>query len=102
MSSVRSHTFCCCIPVRFGAVIMTTLFLLGGSVFAAVGWHGATHKGTWASYSSRLTSLTFCRTITPDPQPGSFPRHLFHFIYPPCLILALRVRLFCAACFRAT
>jgi len=44
MGSVRSHTFCCCIPVRFGAFIMTTLFLLGGSTLAAVGWHGVTHK----------------------------------------------------------
>jgi len=44
MGSVRSRKFCCCIPVRFGAVMMTTLFLLGGSILAAVGWHGVTHK----------------------------------------------------------
>ncbi|KAI0260776.1 hypothetical protein BC834DRAFT_899314 [Gloeopeniophorella convolvens] len=44
MGYVRSRKFCCCIPVRFGVFIMSTLGLIGGSIIAAVGWHGATHK----------------------------------------------------------
>ena len=53
MSYVRSHTFCFCIPVRFGVFILSTLFLLGGGIIAIAGWYGATHKSTWRVYSPR-------------------------------------------------
>jgi len=44
MGSVRSHKFCCCIPVRFGVFILSTLCFVGGSIVAAVGWHAVTQK----------------------------------------------------------
>jgi hypothetical protein len=48
MGSVRSHKFCCCIPVRFGVFILSTLCLVGGSIVAVVGWHAVTQKGTYS------------------------------------------------------
>jgi hypothetical protein len=47
MGYVRSHTFCFCIPVRFGVFILSTIFLLGGGTMAGFCWYGAVHKSTW-------------------------------------------------------
>jgi len=44
MTPVRARTFCFCIPVRFGVFILSTLFLLGSAVIAAIGWYSAAHK----------------------------------------------------------
>jgi hypothetical protein len=35
---VRSRTFCCCLPVRFGVFILTILGMAGGTLLAVVGW----------------------------------------------------------------
>jgi len=50
MVYIRSRTFCCCIPVRFGVFILTLLVIIGGAIICAAGWvqvdglrtHGAT------------------------------------------------------------
>jgi len=44
MGHVRSHTFCCCLPVRFGVFVATVLGILGGSIIAILGWLTVTHK----------------------------------------------------------
>jgi len=35
---VRSRTFCCCLPVRFGVFILTILGMAGGTLLAVAGW----------------------------------------------------------------
>ncbi|KAI0300116.1 hypothetical protein B0F90DRAFT_1668430 [Multifurca ochricompacta] len=57
MGYVSSRTFCCCIPVRFGVFMMTALGIVGGSIVAAVGWHGATHKDQAHLTRNQETSL---------------------------------------------
>jgi hypothetical protein len=47
MSYLPSRTFCHCIPVRFGVLVMSILGCTGGSVMAGLGWDSATHKGKW-------------------------------------------------------
>jgi len=37
-SYVRSRTFCCCLPVRFGVFLLSLLALAGGSILAIYGW----------------------------------------------------------------
>jgi hypothetical protein len=37
-STIRSRTFCCCLPVRFGVFVMTILGMVGGTLLAVVGW----------------------------------------------------------------
>ncbi|TFK44556.1 hypothetical protein BDQ12DRAFT_673206 [Crucibulum laeve] len=37
MSTVRTRTFCCCIPVRAGAILISLLGFLGGGTITAVG-----------------------------------------------------------------
>ncbi|KAF9008004.1 hypothetical protein BDQ17DRAFT_1237438 [Cyathus striatus] len=37
MSNVRTRTFCCCIPVRAGAILLSLLGVLGGALIAAAG-----------------------------------------------------------------
>ncbi|TEB37534.1 hypothetical protein FA13DRAFT_1726647 [Coprinellus micaceus] len=36
-AAVRSRTFCCCIPVRAGVILLSILGILGGTTVAAVG-----------------------------------------------------------------
>jgi len=43
MSYVRSQTFCCCLPVRFGVFLLSLLGLAGGGFVAAVGWIQLSH-----------------------------------------------------------
>jgi len=43
MSYVRSHTFCCCLPVRFGVFLLSLLALAGGGLLAIVGWYQLSH-----------------------------------------------------------
>ncbi|GLB41096.1 hypothetical protein LshimejAT787_0903110 [Lyophyllum shimeji] len=38
MAYVRSRTFCCCIPVRFGVFILSLLGIIGGAMVCIVGW----------------------------------------------------------------
>ena len=45
MGHLPSHTFCRCIPVRLGVLIMSILGCIGGSVMAGFGWNSAVHKG---------------------------------------------------------
>jgi len=42
-SYVRSYTFCCCLPVRFGVFVLSLLALAGGSLFAVIGWIQLSH-----------------------------------------------------------
>jgi len=37
-SYVRSRTFCCCLPVRFGVFLLSFLALAGGGFLATIGW----------------------------------------------------------------
>jgi hypothetical protein len=37
-ANVRTRTFCCCLPVRFGVFVITILGMLGGTLLAVVGW----------------------------------------------------------------
>jgi len=37
-SYVRSRTFCCCLPVRFGVFLLSLLALGGGGFLAAISW----------------------------------------------------------------
>ncbi|KAI9464790.1 hypothetical protein F5148DRAFT_174806 [Russula earlei] len=59
MGYARSRKFCCCIPVRFGTFIISTLFLFGGGVIAAVGWYGAAHKDQVHLTKNQEVSLVF-------------------------------------------
>jgi len=43
MSYVRSHTFCCCLPVRFGVFLLSILALGGGGFLSAMGWIQISH-----------------------------------------------------------
>ncbi|KAF7338727.1 hypothetical protein MSAN_02194900 [Mycena sanguinolenta] len=38
MAYVRSHKFCCCLPVRFGVFVMSLAALLFGGIVAVAGW----------------------------------------------------------------
>lgn len=38
MVYIRSRKFCCCIPVRFGVFILSTLGVAGGTLVCIVGW----------------------------------------------------------------
>jgi hypothetical protein len=38
MSHVRTRTFLCCLPVRFGVFVLTILGIAGGTLLAVVGW----------------------------------------------------------------
>ncbi|KAK7052387.1 hypothetical protein R3P38DRAFT_2860038 [Favolaschia claudopus] len=38
MASVRSHTFCCCLPVRFGVLVMSFGAMAVGGIVAVAGW----------------------------------------------------------------
>jgi len=38
MVYIRSRTFCCCIPVRFGVFILSLLGVIGGAIISAAGW----------------------------------------------------------------
>lgn len=38
MVYIRSRTFCCCIPVRFGVFILSLLGVIGGGIVSAAGW----------------------------------------------------------------
>ncbi|KAJ7705296.1 hypothetical protein B0H17DRAFT_1193001 [Mycena rosella] len=38
MGYVRSHKFCCILPVRFGVFVMSIAALLGGGLLAVAGW----------------------------------------------------------------
>jgi len=38
MVYIRSRTFCCCIPVRFGVFILSLLGVIGGAIICAAGW----------------------------------------------------------------
>jgi len=38
MVYIRSRTFCCCIPVRFGVFILSLLGVIGAGILAAAGW----------------------------------------------------------------
>jgi len=42
-SYVRSRTFCCCLPVRFGVFLLSLLGLAGGGLIAVVGWIQLSH-----------------------------------------------------------
>jgi len=42
-SYVRSRTFCCCLPVRFGVFLLSLLALAGGGLLAIVGWMQLSH-----------------------------------------------------------
>jgi len=42
-SYVRSHTFCCCLPVRFGVFLLSLLALGGGGFVAAISWIKISH-----------------------------------------------------------
>ncbi|KAF8483437.1 hypothetical protein DFH94DRAFT_310844 [Russula ochroleuca] len=44
MGYVRSRTFCYCVPVRLGLLIMSILCCAGGSIMAGLGWDSALHK----------------------------------------------------------
>lgn len=47
MDYLPSRTFCRCIPVRFGVLIMSILGCTSGSIMAGFGWESAVHKGKW-------------------------------------------------------
>jgi hypothetical protein len=47
MDYLPSRTFCRCISVRVGVLIMSILGCTGGSVMAGFGWDSAVHKGKW-------------------------------------------------------
>ncbi|EKM53318.1 uncharacterized protein PHACADRAFT_259590 [Phanerochaete carnosa HHB-10118-sp] len=38
MGHVRSRTFCCCLPVRFGVFCMALVGLIGGGAIGVLGW----------------------------------------------------------------
>jgi len=40
---VRSNTFCCCLPVRFGVFLLSLLALAGGGFLALIGWIQISH-----------------------------------------------------------
>jgi hypothetical protein len=42
-SYVRSQTFCCCLPVRFGVFLLSFLAFAGGGLLAIVGWWQLSH-----------------------------------------------------------
>jgi len=42
-SYVRSRTFCCCLPVRFGVFLLSLLGLAGGGLVAIIGWIQLSH-----------------------------------------------------------
>jgi len=42
-SYVRSRTFCCCLPVRFGVFLLSLLALAGGTILAVYGWIKLSH-----------------------------------------------------------
>jgi len=42
-SYVRSHTFCFCLPVRFGVFLLSLLALGGGGLLAVFGWVQLSH-----------------------------------------------------------
>jgi uncharacterized membrane protein len=42
-SYVRSHTFCCCLPVRFGVFVLSLLALAGGGLLSILGWIQISH-----------------------------------------------------------
>jgi hypothetical protein len=85
MTYVRSHTFCCCIPVRFGVFILSTLFSLGGGIIAVSGWYGFTHKGTLRILFPYIaSSLSSYRKCAPDKEPRNFYRDSFSLIHRPC------------------
>jgi len=42
-SYVRSRTFCCCLPVRFGVFLLSLLALAGGTFLAIFGWIKLSH-----------------------------------------------------------
>ena len=102
MTYVRSHTFCFCIPVRFGVFILSTLFFLGGGIIAASGWYGAMNKGTWhVSLPKIASSLSSYRTYTPDQESRDFYRDNFNLIHYPCYRFPLWVSSLFAVYFRA-
>jgi len=43
MSYVRSRTFCCCLPVRFGVFLLSLLALAAGAFVAVFGWIKLSH-----------------------------------------------------------
>lgn len=59
MGYVRSRKFCCCIPVRFGAFIMSSLYLVVGIALAAASWYGTRHLGEFFSSTALPTSARF-------------------------------------------
>ncbi|KAH9991997.1 hypothetical protein BJV74DRAFT_835667 [Russula compacta] len=64
MGYVRSHKFCCCIPVRLGVFVMSTVGLLGATIVAAVGWHSVVdreqlHLSKNQDVSLVLTSISY-------------------------------------------
>jgi len=42
-SYVRTRTFCCCLPVRFGVFLLSFLALAGGTFIAVIGWMHLSH-----------------------------------------------------------
>jgi len=59
MSSDRSHTCCVIIPVRIGVFIVSTLFLIGSTIFAIGGWYGALHREKVHMTKNQETSIVF-------------------------------------------
>ena len=92
MGYVRSHKFCCCIPVRLGVFVMSTVGLLGATIVAAVGWHGAVNRGASLRIAFSITFLSFYRATTPEQEPGCFHCAHFHLLYHPCHRFPLWVR----------
>jgi hypothetical protein len=43
-SYVRTRTFCCCLPVRFGVFLLSLLALAGGAFIAVIGWMHLSHS----------------------------------------------------------
>lgn len=58
MDPLPPRTFCHCIPVRFGVLVMSMLGCIGGSIMSGYGWDSTVHKG-----KKRLILLSSYRVL---------------------------------------
>jgi hypothetical protein len=96
MGYLPFHTFCHCIPVRFGVLVMSILGCIGGSIMAGLGWDSAVHKGKWRLILLYHCPYHICRGNISDFESGGFRRDGFPFIYHPRRHFSPWVRSLCA------